>query len=71
MVKKISPDTPKLFCDFPLIGSEDFSFPVILNSPMFNPTEPRDSVLLDDRDDEKRYLNKEIFEQAVELYHRI
>lgn len=70
-VNKISPDIPKLFCDFPLIGSEDFSFPVILNSPMFNPTEPRDGVLLDDRDDEKRHLNKEIFEQAVELYHQI
>ena len=71
MLEKISADTPKLFCDFPLIGSEEFEFPVILNSPLFNPSEPRDSVLLDDRDDEKRHLNKGIFEEAVELYRQL
>ncbi|MGC9525399.1 MAG: sacsin N-terminal ATP-binding-like domain-containing protein [Limnospira sp.] len=71
ILDKISLDTPRLFCDFPLIGSEDFSFPVILNSPIFNPSEPRNSVLLDDRDDEKRHLNKEIFEQAVALYRKL
>lgn len=28
---------PKLFCDFPLIGTENFHFPVIVNSFFFNP----------------------------------
>ena len=61
-------ETPKLFCDFPLVGSEQFSFPVIFNSPLFNPSEPRDTVLLDERDDEKRQFNKAIFERCLELY---
>ena len=34
----------KLFCDFPLIGTEDFPFPVLISSPDFNPTEPRDGL---------------------------
>lgn len=70
-IERISPDTPRLFCDFPLIGSEKFTFPAILNSPLFNPSEPRDTVLLDDRDDEKRYFNKQIFEQSLELYQQL
>jgi hypothetical protein len=70
-IEKIKPNTPILFCDFPLIGSEKFTFPTIINSPIFNPTEPRDGVLLDDRDDEKRLFNKEIFEQSVVLYQQL
>ncbi|NJM98975.1 MAG: DUF3883 domain-containing protein [Phormidesmis sp. RL_2_1] len=65
------PETPKLFCDFPLVGSEQFSFPVIFNSPLFNPSEPRDTVLLDERDDEKRQFNKAIFEECLELYSNL
>ena len=61
-------ETPKLFCDFPLVGSEQFAFPVVFNSPLFNPSEPRDTVLLDERDDEKRQFNKAIFESCLELY---
>ena len=67
-IKAFHPETPKLFCDFPLVGSEQFSFPVVFNSPLFNPSEPRDTVLLDERDDEKRQFNKEIFENCLELY---
>ena len=39
-------DLPRIFCDFPLLGTNDFSFPVVVNSPMFNPTEPRDGIPL-------------------------
>jgi hypothetical protein len=44
----IAPGTnqPKLFCDLPLIGSESFPFPVFINSPFFNPDEPRSSLML-------------------------
>lgn len=41
-----SENQSKLFCDFPLIGTEDFPFPVLISSPDFNPTEPRDGVFL-------------------------
>ncbi|PZO08424.1 MAG: hypothetical protein DCF25_22200 [Leptolyngbya foveolarum] len=67
-IAAIHAKTPRLFCDFPLIGSEQFSFPTVFNSPLFNPSEPRDTVLLDERDDEKRRFNKSIFEYALNLY---
>ncbi len=70
-IKRISKHTPILFCDFPLIGSEKFTFPVVLNSPVFNPTEPRDGVLLDDREEEKRLFNKQIFEETITLYQQL
>lgn len=62
---------PKLFCDFPLIGTEDFSFPVVVNSPLFNPNEPRDGVPLTDRKSEKIIENKSIMKEAVELYYSL
>ena len=39
-------DTPKLFKGFPLIGTEGFSFPAVVNSLEFTPTENRDGVPL-------------------------
>lgn len=38
----LSPEVPRLFCDFPLLGNETFPFPVIIN----NPTEPWHGVFL-------------------------
>ena len=70
-VQSFRDKTPRLFCDFPLIGSEQFSFPVTFNSPLFNPSEPRDTVLLDDLEDEKRQFNKALFEECLELYERL
>lgn len=62
---------PKLFCDFPLIGSEDFNFPVIINSPRFNPTEQRDGVFLTDKGDSKIVENKILLEEAKNLYLKL
>ena len=70
-VINFDPRTPKLFCDFPLIGSEQFDFPTILNIPLFNPSETRNNVLLDERNDEKRRFNKSIFEESLELYYNL
>lgn len=39
-------ELPRIFCDFPLLGTHDFSFPIVVNSPLFNPTEPRDGIPL-------------------------
>ncbi len=41
-------DTPKLFCDFPLIGTESFHFPVMINSFYFNPLTERNGIWLSD-----------------------
>lgn len=67
----IHKDTPKLFCDFPLIGTETFSFPVIVNNPNFNPTDPRDGVFLNSTQQRPNPLveeNKKIIDEAIELY---
>lgn len=68
-IKEFSPSTPKLFCDFPLVGSELFPFPVVINSTAFNPTEPRDSVRLTDIEEKEVQENKSILLEAINLYH--
>jgi len=65
---KIPESLPRIFCDFPLIGTHDFSFPVVINSARFNPTEPRDGIFLTDTEDELIEENKEIMREAVQLY---
>jgi hypothetical protein len=61
---------PRLFCDFPLLGTETFSFPVIINNPTFNPTEPRDGVFLTKTGRPAPQIdhNKRIIEEALALY---
>jgi len=43
----IGKETPSLFCVFPLVGSEDFNFPIVLNSIDFEPTSERERLLFD------------------------
>lgn len=62
---------PRLFCDFPLIGSEDFNFPVIINSPFFNPTEPRNGIYITDKSDNKIIENKNLLVEARDLYIKL
>ena len=37
---------PKIFCDFPLIGSEAYPFPIVINSHQFIPTSDRNDISL-------------------------
>ena len=62
---------PKLFCDFPLIGSEDFHFPVIVNSFFFNPLDERNGLWLKDSDNTAVKENQKLLENAVELYKNL
>ena len=66
----LGPDVPRLFCDFPLLGTESFPFPVIINNPTFNPTEPRDGVFLTktERSAPQSDHNRAIIEEALALY---
>ena len=66
----LSPELPRLFCDFPLLGTETFPFPVIINNPTFNPTEPRDGVFLTKTERSVPQIdhNKNIIEEALALY---
>ena len=69
------PNRPLLHCVFPLIGSEGFGFPVYFNSPVFNPTEPRDGIFLsqieDVEEDKDITENKQLIETAVDLYIKL
>lgn len=66
----IEEETPRLFCDFPLIGAEMFPFPTLVNNPNFNPTEPRDGVWLTttSKGQDLSATNKAFIQDAVELY---
>jgi len=61
-------DLPRLFCDFPLVGTHSFPFPVVLNSSFFNPTEPRDGVTLLEKEDHRYLENKEILQDGLMAY---
>jgi len=69
----IGEDVPRLFCDFPLIGTERFPFPVIVNNPNFNPTDPRDGIFLTSppRVHQPSEENKVFMREAVELYFQL
>ncbi|MGI6319583.1 MAG: DUF3883 domain-containing protein [Bacteroidales bacterium] len=71
-IKEFAEKLPRLFCDFPLIGTRTFNMPVIINSSDFNPTEPRDGIWLTDRDAEPKIAqNKELFLEAINLYYKL
>jgi hypothetical protein len=69
-ILSLGPEVPRLFCDFPLLGTESFPFPVIINNPTFNPTEPRDGVFLtkSERSAAQSDHNRAIIKEALVLY---
>ena len=59
----------RIFLDFPLIGSEKFCFPVVVNSRAFHPNEPRSGIsLVDQVTSADARVNKEEIAKAVSLY---
>ncbi len=71
IIKPYSSKIPKLFCDFPLVGTDEFPIPVIMNCVKFNPTEPRDGVWLIDSEDDKVIENKRLMQEGCALYDKI
>jgi hypothetical protein len=65
-LKEIGSETPKLFRDFPLIGSNKFYFPFMLNGFKFNPTEDRDGILLHGLESLEADENRRIIESAFD-----
>lgn len=61
----VNENQPFLYRDFPLIGTEKFYFPFILNGKTFNPTERRDSLYLNG-DSDKVNKNKQLLESAID-----
>lgn len=65
----ISDHTPRLFADFPLVGSEGFPFPVVCNNRNFLPDELRSGLPLSaNLNSVNSAGNKEILQEAVTLY---
>ncbi|RAJ80087.1 hypothetical protein CLV59_105194 [Chitinophaga dinghuensis] len=65
---------PRLFCEFPLIGSETFYFPMMINSFHFSPLTERDGIWLKNNKegtDKEVLLNQDLVKQAVELYRNV
>jgi hypothetical protein len=70
-VKSIA-DIPKIFCDFPLIGTENFHFPVIVNSFYFHPQTERDGIWLKGNAENLEAIeNQELFVDALALYKKL
>ena len=62
---------PRLFLGFPLVGTEDFSFPAVINSLDFTPTENRNGVYLWQSNNEANHNNQAIIEEACALLVRL
>ena len=62
---------PRLFLGFPLVGTEAFSFPAIINSFKFTPTENRNGVYLGKNDDQENNTNQAVIEEACTLLTRL
>ena len=60
-------DTPRLFLGFPLVGTENFSFPAVINSFGFAPTENRDGVYLWRGSNQANTENEAVIEEACKL----
>jgi len=70
-VKNIA-NIPKIFCDFPLIGTENFYFPVIVNSFFFHPQTERDGIWLKGNSENLEVTeNQELFINAMALYKNL
>lgn len=73
-VKLIAKDkkTPNLFKVFPLIGSELFAFPTIINSLHFEPTKEREGIILSGTEQVKNQIetNQNIMLRVVSFYEK-
>ena len=60
---------PKLFISFPLIGSENFPFPIVINCQDLQPNETRSNIaLVENEDSTDSKINKEIINKSVGFY---
>lgn len=54
----------RIFCRFPLVGSENFGIPFVVNSKLFQVNEKRDSL------QQSNEINKNLLNEAIILYDR-
>jgi hypothetical protein len=68
-IKEFIEHQPLLFCPFPLIGANDFKFPLAINSVSFLPKEERDGIWLADTIEGK--TNQSLLERVVPLLNSV
>jgi len=59
-------DEPTFYADYPLVGSNQFRFPCVINSHIFLPNEERSSIVLQDA--KLSHLNKFLMVKSIQLY---
>lgn len=64
-------NTPKLYRDFPLIGSEKFHLPLVVNGHNFYPNEERKGLLIEDDENIKVQDNRLLLKKGVELIKQL
>jgi len=57
---------PRLYVAFPLLGTEEFSLPCIVNSTQFKPTDDRDGIFLTQSETEDITKNRALLEKGIE-----
>lgn len=67
-VLELDSGVPRIHLDFPLIGTEDLHLPFVINSCLFEPTEPRDGISLMGEENPVSKINGDIMVQAANLY---
>lgn len=68
---QIDKNTPKLYVDFPLLGSELFPLPYIVQNSQMYPHEKRDWIPISANDTQQSNTNKEILLESVNLFEKI
>lgn len=71
-VKKIESGTARIFIDFPLIGSENYHIPFVVNCKKFKPNEERSVIYTSDNESSPNSVeNKKLINIAIDLYKDI
>ena len=69
---RIEKDIPRIFVCMPLAGTEKLPIPFVVNSPILEPSEERDGVLLaSETENEDVTRNRTILEEAFSCYYEI
>ena len=63
----IDPDIPRIFIALPLVGTEDFPFPGVINSEQFQPSVDRDRIYLGTSGNQANQKNQKLVEEACGL----
>lgn len=58
---------PRLFCAFPMIGTSEFNFPVVIHSESFVPNRERDGIEITEFDS----VNRERLNEAIKCYGQL